>query len=74
MKNKAEGFQAVLYSAVCPDGPHLARITGFLKDKYQTDVTLEWVQDETIHGGFRLEAGTDIYDWSADSRHPHLIL
>ncbi len=74
MKNKdknkfqSEPVHAVLYSAVKPDKNRLKQLTAFLRDKYQAEAVLEWAEDKTIRGGFRLEAGKDIYDWSTESR------
>ena len=56
---------AVLYSAVRPDSSRWEQFLNFLRSKYDSDIALEWVQDTGIPGGFRLEVGTDIYNWNA---------
>lgn len=65
---EGKALSAVLYSAACPDSPHMAQISDFLKDKYKTEVGLEWKQDETQSHGFRLEIGTQVINWNAESR------
>lgn len=71
MKNRNHNEQmihATLYSPVRPDAARMAQLTAFVKDKYGPDAELDWVRDQTIRGGFRLEAGQDVYDWSAERR------
>ncbi len=56
--------KARLYSAEPPDSTQHERFLKFLQEKYQNEIDLQWIEDFSVHGGFRLEVGTDIYDWS----------
>ena len=46
----------------------MARFKRFLAEKYGEGITLEWIESDDAPGGFRLEAGSDVYDWSAEGR------
>lgn len=61
-------IKAYLYSAVKPEDTEKRKVTDFLKKKYQGKIVLEWVEDPTLKGGFRLEVGADVYDWSSERR------
>ena len=67
MSSQAE-FRAVLKGVTPPDENQKERLLAFLKRRYGGDFTLEWVQDESVRGGFVLEAGADVYDWSLEGR------
>lgn len=67
MSNQAE-FRAVLRGVTPPDENQKERLLAFLKRRYGGDFTLEWVLDESVRGGFVLEAGADVYDWSLEGR------
>ena len=60
--------KAVLRGVTPPDETQRERLLAFLKRSYGGDFTLEWIQDESIKGGFVLEAGSDVYDWSLAGR------
>lgn len=57
--------KAVLRGVTPPDETQHERLLAFLKRSYGGDFTLEWIQDESIKGGFVLEAGSDVYDWAS---------
>ena len=59
---------ARLYSAKRPSDAQMARFKRFLAGKYGEGMTLEWIESDDAPGGFRLEAGSDVYDWSAEGR------
>lgn len=63
MSNPSEN-RAVLRGAVPPSRENRQRFLDFLEQTYHRPFTLEWEQDDTLQGGFLLQAGTDIYDWS----------
>ena len=63
---------AVIYSAAEPSEEQKARFGRFLKNKYGTDVALSWEKSDAFPGGFRLEVGSDIYDWSVGGRFRQL--
>lgn len=67
MSSQAE-FRAVLRGVTPPDENQKERLLAFLKRRYGGDFTLEWVLDESVRGGFVLEAGADVYDWSLEGR------
>jgi F-type H+-transporting ATPase subunit alpha len=73
MSESSEAFkQAILYSAVEPDETQKERFLSFLKEKYHSEIVLTWKQSEMFPGGFRLEAGSQIYDWSVNGRFQQL--
>ena len=59
---------ARLYSAKRPSDAQMARFKRFVAEKYGEGMTLEWIKSDDAPGGFRLEAGSDVYDWSAEGR------
>lgn len=61
-------IKAYLYSAVKPEATEKRKVTDFLKKKYQGKIVLEWIEDPVLKGGFRLEVGADVYDWSSERR------
>ena len=60
--------KAYIYSASKPSDDQLRRFCAFLKDKYGEKITPEWVESDMYPGGFRLEVGDDVYDWSVSGR------
>lgn len=67
MSNPSEN-RAILRGAVPPSRENRQRFLDFLEQTYHRPFTLEWEQDDTLQGGFLLQAGTDIYDWSTQGR------
>lgn len=63
---------AVLYSDTPPSSEQEKRFYSFLKEKYGQDTTLVWKKSDAFPGGFRLEVGTEIYDWSVNGRFQQL--
>ena len=59
---------AVLRSDVRPTAQQEKRFGDFLRRKYGAEIPLRWEQDAKLHGGFRLQVGEDIYDWSLEGR------
>ena len=71
--NKPEAAAALLYSAEAPTEAQRQRFDAFLARTYpDRGLTLEWRQDAALKGGFRLEVGPDIYDWSLEGRMAQL--
>ena len=58
--------KAILYCDKEPTKKQQERLVNFLEKKYGT-ITLSYVIDKTI-GGFRLEVGSDVYDWTNEGR------
>lgn len=71
-EHSMENAKALLYSAAPPDAEQDKRFLAFLKAKYHEDISLEWVQSDSFPGGFRLEVGSEIYDWSVNGRFQQL--
>lgn len=65
-------INAKIYSASRPSTEQENRFLAFLKRKYKKEITLEWVESEAFPGGFRLEVGAEIYDWSVNGRFQQL--
>jgi F-type H+-transporting ATPase subunit alpha len=59
---------SVLYAAKEPTEAQLNKLKSFLAGKYDKEVFIEWVEDENVTDGFRLEVGTDVYDWTNTGR------
>ena len=59
---------AVIFSEKAPDEARQARFLGFIEKKYGSRAVLEWRCDESIKNGFRLEVGSDVYDWTTEGR------
>lgn len=72
MKKEDVILNAKLYSAVEPSKEQQKRFGNFLKNKYGQEVSLEWVKSDAFPGGFRMEVGNDIYDWSVGGRFRQL--
>ena len=68
MSSPEKELTAVLYSETEPTAQQRARFEKFLAGKYGREVPLTWKREEALRGGFRLEVGTDIYDWSLEGR------
>lgn len=60
--------QAILYSAVPPDDTQKKRLSDFISEKHGKDTEIVWKKSNKYPGGFRLEIGAEIYDWSIDAR------
>ena len=65
---KSDKSAARLYCVNPPDEKRLKGICEFVKRTYGNDVGLEVIKDPSLVGGFRLEYGDNVYDWSAKSR------
>ena len=72
MDSNVAKIEARLYSKVRPDDKQQARFDKFLKNKYGEEVILTWVESDAFPGGFRLEVGSDVYDWSVGGRFRQL--
>ena len=58
---------ATFWSRTEPSPAQREKLQTFLEKRYGP-TTLEWVQDGSLKGGFRLRVGEDIYDWSVEGR------
>ena len=59
---------AELRSAREPTPAQLQRFRDFVNHKYRRKVPLHWEQDEALKSGFRLQVGSDVYDWTTEGR------
>ncbi len=64
----SEPIRAVLYSDMPPSAEQKARLAAFLAGETGAEVTLRWEEDPAITGGFRLQVGSKVYDWTAEGR------
>ncbi len=63
---------AYLYSSLCPDEARQAEFVSFLENKYNKEFDLEWVEDNTVGNGFKLEVLDEVYDWTPEGRYQQL--
>ena len=61
-----EMINAVLYSDVPPNPEQERRFKMFLETKYGPEVSLQWIEDLSLQGGFKLIVGAEVYDWSRE--------
>lgn len=66
-RNQAN-LSAILRSAALPTEDQKRRFSAFLKRTYHQEIPLIWEADLTLEGGFRLQVGSDLYDWSLEGR------
>lgn len=72
MSKEAMAKTAFVYSDTPPSAEQKSRLETFLTQKYGEAVTLVWKKNEELSAGFRLEVGTDVYDWSVNGRFQQL--
>ena len=68
MNSNPSEEKAVLRGGTPPSEENRKRLLNFLKQTYQKEFALEWEQDDALTGGFVLQVGTDVYDWSMEVR------
>ncbi|MCI8808249.1 MAG: F0F1 ATP synthase subunit alpha, partial [Oscillospiraceae bacterium] len=68
MRDARSRLTAQLRSADQPTQEQLQRFDAFLSRTYKRKVPLHWEYDETLQDGFRLQVGSDVYDWTLDGR------
>ena len=68
MRTSRGTLKAELRSSVSPTAEQLRRFEQLIAEKYGRKVPLHWEMDESIHGGFRLQVGSDVYDWTLRGR------
>ncbi len=59
---------ANLFSVCPPDSAQRAKLEEVLAKKYGRPVELSWQEDKTASGGFRIETGSEVIDWTAEGR------
>lgn len=68
MRSDRSRLTAQLRSAKEPTQDQQRRFAEFLSKKYKRKVPLRWEEDASLRSGFRLQVGSDIYDWSLEGR------
>lgn len=59
---------AVLYSNTPPSESQEKKFNEFLTRKYGEPISLVWKKEDSPEGGFRLQVGSEVYDWSLEGR------
>ena len=59
---------ARLLSACPPDAAQKAKLEDVLAKRYGRPVALSWQEEQTASGGFRIEIGSEVIDWTAEGR------
>ena len=59
---------ANLFSVCPPDSAQRAKLEEVLAKRYGRPVELSWQEDKTASGGFRIEIGSEVIDWTAEGR------
>lgn len=72
MPEKNTDKKAILYSATPPNETQQERFTAFIKEKYGENTAFIWEKSKDIKDGFRLQIGSEIYDWSISGRYMQL--
>ena len=72
MSSETTTKSAVLYSDTSPNEEQKKRFISFLTEKYGQNITLSWEKSDDFPGGFRLEVGGEVYDWSISGRFQQL--
>ena len=67
-RSEASSLCAVLYSGFPPSKAQEERFSAWLSQKYGRSVSLTWEPDPTAAHGFRLQVGSEVYDWSPEGR------
>ena len=68
MSNEQKVLRAYLYSDTEPSQEQSERLEAFLERTYGEVIPLRWSRSPGIHDGFRLEVGSDVYDWTLEGR------
>ncbi len=69
MNDKLYGINAVLYSNTPPSNDQEQRFIEFLNTKHDGSITsLIWKKSDIPEGSFKLQVGSEIYDWTVDGR------
>ena len=68
MRTARGKLTAELRSAKSPTEEQLQRFGAFLARTYQRKVPLRWEEDPSLKSGFRLQVGSDVYDWTLNGR------
>lgn len=70
--DKQKANRAVLFSSEKPDEKQTERFKAFIAKKYGDDIEFVWEKNDAFPEGFRLEVGSEVYDWSVGGRFRQL--
>ena len=59
---------AILFSNTPPNPIQEQKFNDFLSQKYGEEITIVWKKDDSPEGGFKLQVGSEVYDWSLGGR------
>ena len=68
MNNYNSARTAILFSNTPPNPIQEQKFNDFLSQKYGEEITIIWKQDDSPEGGFKLQVGSEVYDWSLSGR------
>ena len=71
-KSEKNVRKAYIYSSTAPSAGQEKRFNRFLTEKYGEGIALKWIEEPSLDKGFRLEVGSQIYDWSVEGRFEQL--
>ena len=72
MSSLSSNTRAYLYSEKAPTDAQMEGFVKFLSEKYEKEISVSWVHSKEFPGGFRLEIGNDVYDWSKQGKFEQL--
>ncbi|MBR3039555.1 MAG: F0F1 ATP synthase subunit alpha [Lachnospiraceae bacterium] len=72
MSSLSSNTRAYLYSEKAPTDAQMEGFVKFLSEKYEKEISVSWVHSKEFPGGFRLEIGNDVYDWSKEGKFEQL--
>ncbi len=64
MRADRSHLSALLRSAKEPTREQLARFEAYLREHYKREVPVSWEMDPEVPVGFRMQVGSDVYDWT----------
>ena len=72
MSSLNSNSRAYLYSEKAPTDAQMEGFVKFLSERYEREITISWVHSKEFPGGFRLEIGNDVFDWSKEGKFEQL--
>ena len=71
-RSEHDSLKAILRSPKSPSPAQLYRFERWLESRYGEGISLEWQPDMSVKGGFILNVGSEVYDWSLAGRMQQL--
>ncbi|MCQ2461795.1 MAG: F0F1 ATP synthase subunit alpha [Clostridia bacterium] len=68
MSENKKALTAVIYSDAPPTEKQKNSFTAFLSKRYGREVVLNWEKSDKYPGGFLLDAGEEVFDWTPAGR------